>query len=147
MKHEIIIQVAEQGTISDFKKREIGTVLKSFAGKRIRFVIERLYNKRSNGQNRFFHGVVIPIVQQGLIDAGWNEAKSFEWTKDFIKIKVLMQETVNTDTGEVLKLPRKTSELTTSEFMDLIADIQFWAAEYLGIIIPDPGSQTDLFND
>ena len=146
MKHEIIIQVTEQGTISDFKKREIGTVLKSFAGKRIRFVIERLYNKRSNGQNRFFHGVVIPIVQQGLIDAGWNEAKSFEWTKDFIKIKVLMQETVNTETGEVLKLPRKTSELTTSEFMDLISDIQMWAAEYLGITIPDPGQQVEIFD-
>lgn len=142
---QILCDVKEDGTITDFKKKEIGKVLRDLAGKRISISISRKYNQRSNQQNRFFHGVVIPIIQDGLIEAGWNEAKSAEWTKDFIKMNCLVKEFTNDETGEVIKSIGKTSELTTSEFMDMIAEIQQWAAEYLNVNVPDPGEQITIF--
>lgn len=144
MKSEIYIQVTEQGTVSDIKKKEIGSALRIHAGKRIVLTIERKYNKRSNSQNRFLHGVVIPIIQEGLIEAGWNEAKSFEWTKDFIKSQCLVREFVNEKTGEVKSAIGKTSELTTSEFAELIDAIAQWGAEYLGVFVPMPGEQLEF---
>ena len=105
--------------------------------------VERKYNKRSNQQNRYFHGVLIPLVQEGLIDAGWNEAKSFEWTKDFIKLNCLLREYVNDKTGEVKQSIGRTSELTTSEFMDMIETIAQWASENLSIYIPMPNEQIE----
>lgn len=144
MKHLILISVPTEGEISLFKKKEIGLALNEFRGKNCIVTIERKYNQRSNNQNRFFHGVVIPIIQQGLIDAGWNEAKSEAWTKEFVKDRVLKKEFYNEKTGEVTIIPGKTSELTTVEFNDMIAEIQMWAAEYLGIEIPDPETQTEI---
>lgn len=145
MKHLILISVPLEGEISLFKKKEIGLALNEFRGKNCIVTIERKYNQRSNNQNRFFHGVVIPIIQQGLIDAGWNEAKSFEWTKDFIKMNCLVKEYVNENTGEVKKSIGKTSELSTSEFMNLISEIQQWASEYLNVYVPEPNEQIEIF--
>ncbi len=31
--------------------------------------------------------------------------------------------------------------------MDFVADVQQWAAESLGIYVPEPNEQTYLFND
>ena len=145
MKSEIFCDVSETGELSLFKKKEIRKCLQGFAGKRIIISLERLYNKRSNQQNRFFHGVCLPILSKGLIDIGYNEAKSLEWTKDFIKANCLMVEIPNPDSGELMKSIRRTSELTTSEFMDLIADIQRWSMQTLNIYIPDPAEQTEIF--
>ena len=63
--------------------------------------------------------------------------KDIEWVKDFVKVNLLTTE-IPDKHGEVRKFVRPTSGLSTSEFMDLISDLQQWAAEYLGIIIPDP---------
>lgn len=146
MYFEIFADINPDGSMSDFKRNEARKAFLQFAGKKVRIRIERSYNKRSNNQNRYFHGVVIPVVQQGLIDAGWNEAKSFEWVKDFIKHTVLMHEVVNEKSGEVIKTPRKTSELTTVEFMELVEDVARWASEYLNVCIPLPGEQVQMYS-
>lgn len=145
MKLELFADVTEQGSLTNSKQSELNRFVESFAGKRIKISVERKYNQRSNNQNRFFHGVVIPIIQQGLIEAGWNEAKSFEWTKDFIKMNCLVKEYVNENTGEVKKSIGKTSELSTSEFMNLISEIQQWASEYLNVYVPEPNEQIEIF--
>lgn len=144
MKRLILISVPEIGAISDRKKKEIGLALNEFRGKNVMLTIERRYNKRSTKQNDFFHGILTWYIQPALIETGWNEAKSEVWTKEFVKDKVLKKEFYNEKTGEITVIPGKTSELTTVEFMDMIALIQIWAAEYLGIEIPDPESQTEI---
>jgi len=144
MKTQIFADVSSQGTITDFKKKEIGKAIKENAGKRIIFTIERKYNKRSTNQNSFFHGVILPILSQALIEAGYNEANSMEWTKDFVKYHCLIKEYVNKKTGEVTKSIGNTSGLTTTEFMELIATIQQWAMENLNCYLPDPNEQIKI---
>lgn len=115
-----------------------------FNGKEVVITIEKKKSKRSDPQNRYFHGVIIPIVKSALLDLGFEEAKSSEWVKDFIKFNCLIKEYISAE-GEVIKSLGKTSQLTKSEFADMVADVQRWAADKLNIYIPDPGEQTVLF--
>lgn len=143
---EIFADVREDGTLSTGKRSEAHQAIKSFAGKRIRIKIERAFNKRSVSQNDYFHAIIDRYVCDGLVNAGWKEARSRAWAKDFVKREVLMQDVVNEKTGETKPMPRATSGLSTVEFMALIADMQQWASEYLGIYIPDPNEQIDMFS-
>lgn len=143
MKLEYFGTVDDNGILKLTNKTGFANDLHEFKGKEVRLIVERK-SKRSNDQNSYFHGVCLPIVRAHLLDLGWKEAKSQEWVKDYIKFHCLVKEYHNEETGEVMKSLGKTSGLTTSEFMDFIADVQQWAAQELGLVIPDPGQQTDL---
>lgn len=142
---EIFADVREDGTLSTGKRSEAYQAIKSFAGKRIRIKIERAFNKRSNSQNAYYWGVIVPILKEALIQIGYNEARNSEWVHDFVKVNFLLDEKPDKD-GVVRKVVRRTSGLSTSEFMDLISDLQQWAAENLGVVIPDPNEQINMFS-
>lgn len=95
----------------------------------IRVEIER--PKRSNQQNRFYHGVVIPLFAE---HCGYD----FEDMKDELALKLIPREIVDMTTGEVKLVPGHTSKLNTKEFNELIERAQRLGAE-MGIYIPDPG--------
>lgn len=143
MKAELFCTVDEHGKIT-LGRQKLIKALQSFAGKRVTLTIERQFKKRSGQQNRYFHGLVIPLIQQRLQELGWKEAISETWVKDLVKLQCLKTETVNELTGEVMPSIKPTSGLSTSEFMELLADIQQWAAEKLDLYIPDPNEQTEI---
>lgn len=118
-----------------------------FNGKEVLITIEKKKSKRSSPQNRYLHGPVLDIIRQGLLDAGFNEARSKDWVKDLVKFKFLKYEVVNEHTGEIITAVRGTSELTKSEFNDFIADLTQWCAEFLNVQIPEPNEQTSLSFD
>jgi hypothetical protein len=104
-------------------------------------------DKRSNQQNRYLHGVMLPVIKEALRGAGWNMIKSIEDAKDFVKIKFLKYDMVNEDTGEVVEMYRNTSALTKAQFSELVQDVQIWLLEFFNINLPLPGEQASLFND
>lgn len=124
------------------------SLVKLFSGLTGRFTItiEKTKRKRSDRQNRFFHGVIVEMFSDRLLELGWREAKSKVWTKEYIKKEVLMKDYYNELTGEVKSMPGKTSELSTSEFKELVADCQQYAAENLDLYIPDPEEQMSIFS-
>lgn len=87
--------------------------------------------KRSDAQNRFWHGIVIPAFVE---HCGYEFAEM----KDALALELLPKEVVDMKTGEVRIVPGHTSELNTKEFNDLIERAQRLGAE-MGIVIPDPG--------
>ena len=119
---------------SDFKE-----AVRSFDGKEVQIVIEKKKKARSLLQNAYYFAVCIPMVREGLKDTGWKLSK--EDTHEFLKDKFLFKEVVNENTGELKNIKIGSSELTTVQFMDYIADIQQFASEYLSINIPEPGEQ------
>jgi hypothetical protein len=90
--------------------------------------------KRSDQQNRFWHGFVIPAFSERC---GYE----FEEMKDILALKLLPREIVDFESGEVRIVPGHTSKLTVAEFNDLIERAQRWGAE-LGVIVPDPEKVT-----
>lgn len=117
--------------------------IKSFEGCDVLITLEKPKKKRSNPQNAFYYGVVIPIVQNCLRDAGYlmtNEA-----THDLIKLKFL-KETIltNEETGEIVERVKSTTELSTSQFMDFVAEISIFTNEYFGVNLPQPNDDLTL---
>lgn len=98
----------------------------------------RVRRKRSLPQNSYFHGVMLPLVFDGLRDAGFDEVMDHEDAKLIIKNLFLKVNIVSKETGLVVEHIRKTSSLSTTEFNELIDQVIKWAAEYLMIQIPYP---------
>jgi hypothetical protein len=121
----------------------IKDAIETFEGKQIIIKIEKAKKKRSTQQNRFYYGVIIPIVQNCLKEAG--HIMTSESTHDLIKLKFLKETLfVNEDTGEVIERIKSTTELSTSQFMDLIVQINDFTFEYFGVSLPEPGEEIFL---
>jgi len=104
--------------------------------------IERRKKKRSVFQNRYYWGVVVPLVRQGLIDVGYR--MTTEAVHEYLKGQFAITEVTNEHTGEILKTIGSTSEMTTSKMMDYFAEITQWSAEYLNVQIPQPNEQMQM---
>ncbi len=99
------------------------------------------HRRRTNQQNRYYWGAVVPIVRDGMKALGVE--LSTDGVHELLKFRFLKQE-LTTNDGEIIQTVRSSTELTPQEFNDFIASIQQWSAEYLGIDIPDPNEQTTL---
>lgn len=97
------------------------------------FVVEfRPYkSKRSNPQNSYYWGVVIPICADFL---GYSaDEMHFEFASRFIPER----EYEGID-GASRIAPRSTAKLNTQEFTDYIEQIRVFMASTFGCNIPDP---------
>jgi len=133
--------VTDSGLHLHNRKRFDKEVL-AFAGKDVEVMIHRPRSKRSGQQNRYYWGGVVPIVCRGLNDVGYRISEAE--THEYLKASFLKDSIVNEKTGELLPMIGSTRKLTTVEFMEYIQDIQRWAAEFLGIEIPDPNEQVEI---
>ena len=111
-----------------FKPNDPTAFITAFAtleGKDVEVVVQRARKHRSDPQNKYYWGVVIAIISGAT---GFNSQEGH----DAMRVKFL------TDmTGELPKV-KSTTELTTVEFMDYVAQIQQFASEFLDVYIPDP---------
>lgn len=141
MNFEIISEV-KNGTLTR-NVNLIKDAIATFEGKQIIIKIEKAKKKRSTQQNRFYYGVIIPIVQNCLKEAG--HVMTNESTHDLIKLKFLKETLfVNETTGEVIERIKSTTELSTSQFMDLLAEINNFTFEYFGVSLPSPNDDLTL---
>lgn len=125
-------------------------------GKAIRNAIDELYNgrwvvsiakykkKRSNSQNAYYHGCIIPAVMDGLVDMGFDKSElNKEVVHEMLKQKFLKKDIAN-EQGEFVTITQSTASLSTIDFMSYIDDIQKWGAVFLSINIPDPETQSEI---
>lgn len=103
-------------------------------------------NKRSLPQNAYYWSCVVPMVKEGLRDAGYDEIKTEEDAHEVMKHLFLKQRVVNKETGEVVfELTRSTTSLTKELFNEYLESIWRWAAEFLNVVIPAPNTQMAFF--
>ena len=141
MNFEIISEV-KNGSLTR-NRNLIKDAIATFENKQIVIKIEKAKKKRSTQQNRFYYGVIIPIVQNCLKEAG--HIMTNESTHDLIKLKFLKETLfVNETTGEVIERIKSTTELSTSQFMDLLAEINNFTFEYFGVSLPSPNDDLTL---
>jgi hypothetical protein len=120
------------------KNRELlSDVIKSLEGKDIVIIIEKKRKKRSNPQNSFYHGVVIPLMKQGFYNS-LGEHVGTDEIHTFLKNRFLFKEIVNEQNAEIIKMPQSTTELTTIQFEEYLDKIREFSTEFLGIQIPLP---------
>lgn len=143
MKIEIITSI-----LSNKFKRNRNLVLKAiqhFEGKDVMVTFSKPKKSRSNNQNAYYWGVVINLIQEGLLDATGELRSSNDIHYNILlPLFAPINEIVNNDTGEVLNERITSSGMTTTQFMEYILEIQKWAAEFLCIDIPSPNETTTL---
>lgn len=125
------------GVLNVVHRKRMAEDIKQFEGKHVMITIAKKKRKRSNPQNKFYWGVVIPMVKQGLRDAGYPIMGN-DKVHDYLKLEFLRDIVASEETGDMITVIKSTTELSTSEFMDFIAQLQQWASEFLNIYIPDP---------
>lgn len=108
------------------------------------FTCKKYRKSLSNKQNAYYWACVVPYVIDGLVAMGFDKSLlTSENVHEMLKAKFL-HEDLGTNDGEFITITKSTTDLSTSEFMDYLADVQKWAAEFLNITIPDPGEQSEI---
>ena len=130
-----VLRIVNRAYFDKFLKEEL-------AEKEVTIEVKRKTRKRSNSQNAYYHSCVIPILRTAFKDIGHN--LSNEEVHLFLKTKFL-KISIATENGEFLgEKIGSTADLTTTQFMEYIMEIQQFAAESLDVVIPDPNSQVTL---
>jgi hypothetical protein len=142
MKRIQINSSVKDGVLATNRKY-ISDVIKTFEGSNIVITIEKRKKKRSNNQNSYYWSVIIPCMQDGFTNA-FGEYFSIQECHEALKGRFLFKELINEENGEVIRMPKSTTELTTIE-MELYHDqIRLFGTEFLGINIPLPDSQIEI---
>lgn len=144
MKIEFFGKV-DDGRLHIYNRNAFVSLLKNFDGKEIKITIERKKKTRSNPQNRYYWGCIIPAIQQGLFETQ-GEWISIDEVHEFLKQNFNYKELVNDKTGEILRLGITTTDKSTLEFEEYMDKCRQFADEYLNIIIPLPNEQANLYN-
>ena len=77
----------EAGKLKISYRDRFTEAIKALPDGRYKLTLEKVYNKRSNLQNGYYWAVVVPMVQDGLLDAGYKVNK--EEKHDFLKSKFI----------------------------------------------------------
>jgi len=77
--------------------------------------------QRSSQQNRYYHGVIVPVYRKVFIGLGHTVSNKevHSWIKQRFQIE-------------------STTKLTTIEWEEFIIKLQAYASNILGVQIPDP---------
>lgn len=101
--------------------------------------------KRSSQANRYYFGVVLPMICNGLEDLGWDPEDCEEGSvHEALKRKFLAKPRPITGDGEFLDISPSTAKLDKEDFGVYIEHCVRFAAEYLNVTIPPPNTQLQI---
>lgn len=114
-----------------------------YEGKDIVVTINKAGKQRSMPQNRYYWGCLIPLLQSGIKES-WGEVYTKEAAHELLKAKFLFYERVNEDTGEILRVPKSTTENTTSAQEDFHHEVRQFLFDWFGIDAPLPNEEITM---
>lgn len=114
--------------------------LRSYEGMEVQLALSKRRRRRSNDQNAYYWGAVVAMAREGINEA-WGEHVSLEETHHILKFQCNYAERVNEATGEIIRIPKTTTELSTAEFEEYLERCRRFAQEWLQVSIPLPNEQ------
>jgi len=144
MKKEIIIKVID-GTPQ--YPRIIDDTVRGLECELVKITIEKYRSKRSNPQNRYYWGVIVPHALMAMKDAGngWLSEKSEEHHQI---IHDMLTERFLDNAFEIVlpdgtsKSKNSTKQLNTLQMMDYCDQVRQWLLDVFGYYCPLP--ETDI---
>jgi len=119
-------KVSKGKLILDYPEKLV-VLLASLENKRIELMVRKETTVRSSQQNRYLWGIIYAIISD-------NTGYDPEQVHDAMKVKFASK---HLDNG--LVITERTSKMDTARMTQYIDDIKRWAAEFLGLYIPDAG--------
>ena len=101
-------------------------------GRDVWVTVVRQQHMRSPNANRYYWGVVVEEIG-GFIGESRDE------THELLKARFLKPRQIELLDGQHLEMPPSTRLLTVEQFAEYIRDVKTWAAQFLGLSIPEPG--------
>jgi hypothetical protein len=101
------------------------------------FQVRKVYDTRTNQQNKYYWGVVVPAFVVGYREIT-GESISLESAHETLKGQFNSEDFVNPDTGEVVKVVKSTTKQKTVEFMEYVEHCRRFIAEWMHTETPDP---------
>ncbi len=99
--------------------------------------ISKHQRRRSMEQNRFYWGIILPCICQGIAEA-WGERITVDEAHLLLKQKFLSRPLVNQNTGEEMaRVWPSSAGLNVAQFSKYIEQIAQFAAQFLGCVIPE----------
>jgi hypothetical protein len=141
MKAQVITSI-----VNNKFKRNLNSVLdiiKQFEGMDVLLTFEKPKKKRSNNQNSYLWGLLYPLTQNAIKNE-WGEVWSKEKVHEFYKLHFNYTEKVNEETSEVVKIPKSTTENTTSQQEDYHTQIRQFLKEWFNVDAPLPNEDITL---
>jgi len=117
--------------------------INSFNNADVVLTFDKPKKKRSNNQNSFYWGVLIPLMQSGAKDL-WGEVWSIDKAHKHLSNLFVFHESVNEKTGEITQTPKSTTELTTTGWEVFMTEIRIYLLENFDINAPEPNQITTL---
>jgi len=141
MKIEVTTSI--QNGIFKRNRNIVLDAIKSFNGFDVVLTITKAKKKRSNNQNAYYWGLLIPLTQNA-IKTEWGEIWSKEKTHDFYKLHFNYVEKVNETTSEVIKIPKSTTDNTTTQQEEYHAQIREFLKDWFNVTAPLPNEGLEL---
>ena len=140
---KIQITSSVQNGLLNRNRNLIMDAIKSFEGKEVLITFEKPKKKRTNSQNSYLWSVLYPITQEAIKNE-WGEIWNIEKIHEFYKIQFNVIEKVNEDTGQIIKLPKSTTENTTTQQEEYHLQIREFLQEWFNITAPLPNEDLTL---
>jgi hypothetical protein len=106
----------------------------SFAekGEHLRLIVTSDEKKRTNEQNRFYHGPVLDAI----VDQAWWNGKQFpkEFWKEYFRKRYLMKDEFTTPAGEIVNTYWSTADLKVGPMSEFLNKVQVEAGQEWGVI-------------
>lgn len=106
--------------------------LKTLANKPIQLVVKVLTRQRSNNQNRWYWGCIVPAIAEHCgYQPHEHEALHDELVRKFLGLRP--------DPNPLgLRVSTSDPDFSTADFAEYCEQVRIWAATDLGVVIPDP---------
>lgn len=128
------------GKFPDWLQKKMTEVLDEQEGKRVLITIETEKKQRSGNENRYYWGVVLPLIHSMIQEAGNTVTR--EDVHEYLKLYVgRLVKDIHDPDGEAKPVTRSSSDLTTKEWEDWMTNIRAWAAPF-GVQVPFPNELT-----
>ena len=111
------------------------TQFKRYEGKEVEISIKSWTGRRSQRQNRYWHGVVVPSVVECLLENYGEIVTDADEGHEVCKY-MFHYKTINTG-KKSHRIPRSTKKLKADEFARLIEKVNLWLTER-GRYLPEP---------
>ena len=131
--HHATVEMRRGQAFAVLDDREVFVAdLGRYVGKRIQLSVDVLSGRRSLNQNRFYRGVVIPLLAENF---GYSQYEHEE-LHQLIADKFLGEDR-ETKLGR-LRYRKSTADLDTKEFEEFLDEIRAWALAEYQINVPYP---------
>jgi hypothetical protein len=140
------IAISEAGKFRVVNDKLFREELARLPNGRYDIVVRKHRRSKSNPQLAYYYGVVLPHFLKASVEQGWEFADVND-LDNYLKLTFASRDLINRHTGEILSVPGLKRDMTSTEMATFTDAIKDYAQEFLGYVIPEPETQSEIQYD